>query len=67
MEAHEDAFRWYGGIPREIVYDQDNLIVVSENGGDLILTKEFEHYKETKAFKPSFLRWSYIQHSNLKK
>ncbi|WP_083391465.1 IS21 family transposase [Halobacillus karajensis] len=48
IKAHEDAFRWYDGIPREIVYDQDNLIVVSENGGDLILTKEFQHYKETR-------------------
>ena len=33
------------GIPNELVYDQDNLIVVSENAGDLILTAEFEAYR----------------------
>ncbi|MBB6454553.1 transposase [Salirhabdus euzebyi] len=48
IKAHENAFEWFGGIPRELVYDQDNLIVVSENGGDLILTKEFQQYKETR-------------------
>ncbi len=48
IRAHENAFKWYGGKTREIVYDQDNLIVVSENGGDLILTKEFQQYKESR-------------------
>src|SRR5690625_5668481 len=46
IRSHENAFRWFEGIPREIVYDQDSLIVVSENGGDLILTKEFEQYRQ---------------------
>ena len=50
IRAHENAFRWFEGIPREIVYDQDSLIVVSENGGDLILTKEFEHYRQERRF-----------------
>ncbi len=48
IRAHENAFKWYGGIPHELVYDQDSLIVVSENGGDLILTQEFQTYKETR-------------------
>lgn len=30
IKAHENAFRWFGGIPSELVYDQDSLIVVSE-------------------------------------
>ncbi|KIQ93602.1 Transposase [Anoxybacillus thermarum] len=45
IQAHERAFEWFEGIPHEIVYDQDNLIVVSENAGDLILTAEFEAYR----------------------
>jgi transposase len=45
IRAHENAIKWFGGIPHEVVYDQDSLIVVSENGGDLILTKEFQQYK----------------------
>ncbi|WP_456273189.1 IS21 family transposase [Bacillus sp. AK031] len=48
IQAHENAFQWFSGIPGELVYDQDSLIVVSENGGDLILTKEFQHYKQTR-------------------
>lgn len=46
IQAHENAFKWYGGIPNELVYDQDSLIVVSENGGDLILTEEFQKFKD---------------------
>ena len=46
IRAHENAFHYYGGIPDELVYDQDALILVSENGGDLILTREFQAYKE---------------------
>jgi transposase len=42
IQAHENAFQWVSGIPNELVYDQDNLIMVSENAGDLILTAEFE-------------------------
>ncbi|MGM0843673.1 MAG: helix-turn-helix domain-containing protein [Bacillota bacterium] len=38
IQAHENAFQWFSGIPGELVYDQDSLIVVSENGGDLILS-----------------------------
>lgn len=50
IEAHELAFQWYGGMPNELVYDQDNLIVVSENGGDLILTEEFQTYRDKRGF-----------------
>lgn len=46
IRAHENAFQYFGGIPKELVYDQDALILTSENGGDLILTKEFQSYKE---------------------
>ena len=51
IEAHENAFEYYGGMPKEIVYDQDHLILVSENHGDLILTKEFAKYNEIRKFK----------------
>ena len=51
IEAHENAFEYFGGMPQEIVYDQDHLILVSENHGDLILTKEFAKYNEIRKFK----------------
>lgn len=46
IRTHENAFEFFGGIPNELVYDQDSLIVVSENSGDLILTSEFQSYRE---------------------
>jgi transposase len=46
IRAHENAFEYFGGIPNELVYDQDSLIVVSENSGDLILTSEFQSYRQ---------------------
>lgn len=50
IKAHENAFEYYGGIPKEVVYDQDHLILVSENSGDLVLTHEFANYKKNKPF-----------------
>ncbi|WP_062198234.1 IS21 family transposase [Massilibacterium senegalense] len=46
IQSHENVFRYYGGIADELVYDQDALILVSENGGNLILTRESQSYKE---------------------
>lgn len=46
IQTHENAFQFFGGIPYELVYDQDSLIVVSENAGDLVLTSEFQSYRE---------------------
>ena len=51
IRVHENAFEYYGGMPKEIVYDQDHLILVSENAGDLLLTKEFAEYQKTRRFK----------------
>lgn len=48
IRAHEHAFFKLGGIPYELVYDQDHLIVVSENAGDLLLTAEFQAYRQQK-------------------
>lgn len=44
IKAHDLAFRYYGGRTIEIVYDQDRVMTVSENAGDLILTEAFENY-----------------------
>ena len=46
IEAHDMAFKYYGGRTEEIVYDQDRVMAVSENAGDLILTEAFESYRK---------------------
>lgn len=51
IQCHEKAFAFYGGMPEEIVYDQDNLIAVSENAGDLILTTSFQQYIRQRKFR----------------
>lgn len=50
IEAHDRAFRFFGGRTSEIVYDQDRVMVVSENGGDIIYTETFENYKNYAGF-----------------
>ena len=41
-----DCFDFFGGIPEEMVIDQDKLMVVSENSGDIIYTKDFKCFIE---------------------
>lgn len=56
LRCHENAFEFYGGKTEEIVYDQDKLITVSENGGDVIYTEEFQSYKQQRGFKVHLCR-----------
>lgn len=44
IEAHNYAFKYFGGRPQSVVYDQDKTMVVSENIGSIIFVKEFEKY-----------------------
>lgn len=48
--AHDLAFRYFGGRTTEIVYDQDRVMAVSENAGDLILTDVFATYSRYAGF-----------------
>ena len=54
--AHEKAFGCFGGIPDEIVYDQDKVFIVDENRGDLILTDAFRAYTKERLFTLHFCR-----------
>ncbi len=51
IKMQENAFQYFGGMTEEIVYDQDRLLAISENAGDLILTESFTKYHETRRFK----------------
>ena len=39
-----ECFDYIEGIPKEIVIDQDKTMIVSENQGDILLTKEFQSF-----------------------
>ena len=56
IQAHEKAFAYFNGIPDEIVYDQDKVFMVSENGGDIILTEEFNNYIRQRSFTLHFCK-----------
>jgi len=51
IQIHENAFEYFGGMPEEMVYDQDHLILVSENYGDLIYTHQFSNYVQRRKFR----------------
>ena len=56
IRCHENAFRFFGGCTEEIVYDQDHLLSVSENAGDLVLTAEFQAYVKDRKFRVHLCR-----------
>lgn len=52
------CFEFYGGMPKELVFDQDKLVAVSENYGDIIFTAEFERFKQVMGFSVRLCRKS---------
>ena len=46
ITAHQKAFSFFGGRPRQMVYDQDRVLAVSENHGDIIFTEGFQTYAD---------------------
>jgi len=51
LEMLNHAFEYFSGAPKELVFDQDKLVAVSENYGDVIYTHEFEQYRQNMKFK----------------
>jgi len=45
------CFEYLNGVPEELVIDQDKLMTVKENFGDIIYTYEFEKFKQAMGFK----------------
>jgi transposase len=46
VRALYQCFNYIGGTPHQLVYDQDSLMVVSENSGDIIHTQAFNRFLE---------------------
>jgi transposase len=49
-QALQTCFEHMGGMPKEIVFDQDRLLAVDENYGDIVYTKEFEQFRLSSGF-----------------
>ena len=50
IQAHQYAFRYFGGRTQTILYDQDRVFVVSESYGNIILVAEFEDFVRQAGF-----------------
>lgn len=57
VDVHNKAFKYFGGIPEEIVYDRTKVALINENeDGTFKLCKTFEEYVEKVKFKPVFCK-----------
>lgn len=44
IQMHDEAFRYFGGIPEECVYDQAKLVVINEQFREVTLNDRFYRY-----------------------
>lgn len=54
--AHHLAFEYFGGVPRTILYDQDAVLIVSENLGEYQMTSEMDAFCKSAGYTPIFCR-----------
>jgi hypothetical protein len=55
-QAHQQAFAFFGGVPKTLVYDLDRIMVVDENMGQVLLTAAFKAYVGSVGFELHFCR-----------
>jgi transposase len=48
---HDEAFRFFGGVPEECVYDQTKMVVISEQYRELTLNQRFHQYATTVGYR----------------
>lgn len=51
IQMHDEAFRYFGGMPEECVYDQAKLVVIHEQYRELTLNQRFHAYATTAGFR----------------
>lgn len=54
--AHEKAFEYFKGIPKNIIYDQDAVFLYDENIGDYVMTEVFRSYVKSRPYNVIFCR-----------
>lgn len=54
--AHQLAFEYFQGVPKNIIYDQDRVFMVDENLGVLVITSGFRSYVDSENFEEIFCR-----------
>ena len=51
IQLHNEALRYFGGLPEECVYDQTKLVVINEQYRELTLNQRFHEYATTAGFR----------------
>jgi len=51
IQLHDEALRYFGGMPEELVYDQTKLVVIEEKYRELTLNERFNQYATTAGFR----------------
>lgn len=51
IQLHDEALRYFGGMPEELVYDQTKLVVIEEKYRELTLNQRFHQYATTAGFR----------------
>jgi transposase len=44
IRLHDEAFRYFGGVPEECVYDQTKMVVIAEQFRELTVNQRFHEY-----------------------
>lgn len=48
---HDEALRYFGGVPEECVYDQTKMVVITEQFRELAVNQRFHEYATTAGFR----------------
>src|SRR3546814_18615976 len=47
IQMHDEAFRYFGGVTEECIYDQTKMVVINEQYRELTLNQRFHQYATT--------------------
>lgn len=51
VQLHDEAFRYFGGVTEECVYDQTKMVVIEERYRDLTVNPQFHSYASAAGFR----------------
>jgi transposase len=51
IQLHDEAFRYFGGVTEECVYDQTKMVVIKEQYRELTLNQRFHQYATTAGYR----------------
>ena len=56
IEAHEEAFHFFGGVTEEVLYDNPKTMVIKREGATVVLNGVFEDFARHWGYSPRFCR-----------